>query len=100
MLMYKRRKKQKKLKIKYLFDCDSEVIFGYTDDPCRTVSSLWTVFDDKNKKVFIDIDNTLKNYNIRRKSLQLLEINYIKTYKYLNKSIERNEFLLHLKCDK
>ena len=98
--MYKRRKKSKKLKIKYLFCTEDHTIIGSTDDICRTVTSLWTVFKEKSKEVYLDIDNKSNHYTIRKKTLQLLEKNSVKTYKYLNKSITRNDFLLHLNCDK
>tara|TARA_R100001163_G_C5061482_1_gene198399 strand:- start:1519 stop:1719 length:201 start_codon:yes stop_codon:yes gene_type:complete len=62
--------------------------------------SLFTVFrNNHNRKVFFDIKNKKKLIFDKDYSLQYLEDNKNKIYKYENKVIKRKEFILLLGCE-
>ncbi len=100
MRWQKKYQKQKKLKSKYLFISDEHNILGESTNICETVRKLWTYYKCDSQSIFIAISPNVKTYQIREKSISLTDINTIKTYKYLNKVITRDEFILHLECDK
>jgi len=95
-----KNQKQKKSKTKYIFISDECDILGESQNICDTVRKLWTYYKCDSQSIFIALDNKTKTHQIREKSLSLSEINNKKTYKYLNKVITRDEFILHLECDK
>ena len=99
MKSQKRFQKQKKLKTKYLFISDEEYILGESINICDTVRRLWSYYKCDSQSIFIAITPRVKTHEVKEKSLSLTDINNIKTYKYLNKVITRDEFILHLECD-
>ena len=100
MKFQRRLQKQKKSKTKYLFISGEDNILGESFNICDTVRKLWTYYKCDSQSIFIALDNKTKTHQIREKSLSLTDINNKKTYKYLNKVITRDEFILHLECDK
>ena len=100
MKFQRRLQKQKKSKTKYLFISGEDNILGESFNICDTVRKLWTYYKCDSQSIFIALDNKTKTHQIRQKSLSLTDINNKKTYKYLNKVITRDEFILHLECDK
>ena len=100
MKVRKKKQKQKKLKSDYYFIDDNNEILGKTDNPCRTIINLFTVFQNKGcRKVFFDIDNKRKKIMDRENCLQLLENKKKTIYKYQNKAITRKEFIILLGCE-
>ena len=100
MKVRKKKQKQKKLKSDYYFIDDNNEILGKTDNPCRTIINLFTVFQNKGcRKVFFDIDNKRKKIMDRENCLQLLENKKNTIYKYQNKAITRKEFIILLGCE-
>ena len=99
MKWQRRLQKQKKSKTKYLFISDEDNILGESLNICDTVRKLWTYYKCDSQSIFIALDYKTKTHQIREKSLSLTDINNNKTYKYLNKVITRDEFILHLECD-
>lgn len=98
-MWHKKSQKQKKLKSNYFFTSDECDILGESENICDTVRKLWTYYKCDSQSIFIAISPRIKTYQIREKSISLTDINNIKTYKYLNKVITRDEFILHLECD-
>ena len=104
--MYKRKTKAKKnkLKINYSFKCDSKTfngiqILGNTDNPCRTTKSLWVLYKDySNKNLSFNINQTKTKFSFDYE-LQIFERNQQNFYKYKNKSINKQEFIVFLKCE-
>jgi hypothetical protein len=93
-------RRQKNLKNNYYYSDNENEILGTTDNPCRTMINLFTVFrNNHNRKVFFDIDNPTSKIIIKENSLQYSEINNDKIYKYQGKIITRKDFILHLKCE-
>ncbi len=99
MMWRKKYQKQKKSKTKYLFICDEVEILGYSLNICDTVIKLWNYYRCKSQIIYIAINSKVKTYQIREKSISLCDTNNQKTYKYLNKIITRDEFILLLECD-
>ena len=99
MMWQRKYQKQKKSKTKYLFISDEDNILGESLNICDTVRKLWTYYKCDSQSIFIALDHKTKTHQIREKSLSLTDINNKKTYKYLNKVITRDEFILHLECD-
>jgi len=99
MMWQKKSQKQKKSKSRYVFTSDECDILGESENICDTVRKLWTYYKCDSQSIFIAISPRIKTYQIREKSISLTDINNIKTYKYLNKVITRDEFILHLECD-
>ena len=95
----KKYQKQKKSKTRYLFISDQENILGESQNICDTVRKLWTYYKCDSQSIFIATSLRIKTHQIREKSISLIDINNKKTYKYLNKVITRDEFILHLECD-
>ena len=95
----KKSQKQKKSKSSYFFTSDECDILGESEKFCDTVRKLWTYYKCDSQSIFIAISPRIKTYQIREKSISLTDINNIKTYKYLNKVITRDEFILLLECD-
>lgn len=99
-MKYQKKQKLKKLKSNYYYKDDYNEILGQTDNTCRTMISLFTVFrNNHNRKVFFDIKNKKKLIFDKDYSLQYLEDNKNKIYKYENKVIKRKEFILLLGCE-
>jgi len=94
-----KNQKQKKSKTKYLFISDECNILGESQNICDTVRKLWTYFKCDSQSIFIAISTRTKTHQIKERSLSLTDMNNKKTYKYLNKVITRDEFILHLECD-
>lgn len=93
------KRRQRKSKIKYNFVCEDEYIVGTTDDPCRTSISLWEVYhDQKSKKVSFDINNKSNVYSSEYE-LVFSDIDDVKLYKYQNKVVTRETFVLLLGCE-
>ena len=99
MRWQKKYQKQKKSKTRYLFISDQENILGESQNICDTVRKLWTYYKCDSQSIFIATSPRIKTHQIREKSISLTDINNNKTYKYLNKVITRDEFILHLECD-
>ncbi len=98
--MRKQKRKQRKSRINYYYKDNDNEIFGTTDDCCRTMINLFTVFNkNKNKKVFFDLHNKKKLIFDKENSLQYAESNNIKTYKYQSNIIKRKDFILLLACE-
>lgn len=98
--MFQKKPNKKKLKSNYYYLDNENEILGTTDNPCRTMISLFTVFrDNHNRKVFFDIDNPTKKIIIKENALQYSEINDEKIYKYKGNIITREDFILLLKCE-
>lgn len=104
--------KKNKSKISYKFTCynniinfkknkitfEDEVIQGTTDNPCRTSISLWSLYKlKKNKSIGFDLSN--KKTIIPNYCLFFSDIKEKKTYKYQNKIITRQEFVILLGCE-
>ena len=94
-----RFQKQKKLKTKYLFISNQDNILGESLNICDTVRKLWTYYKCDSQSIFIATNPKIKTHELREKSISLIDVKNIKTYKYLNKVITRDEFILHLECD-
>ena len=99
MRWQKKYQKQKKSKTRYLFISDQDNILGESLNICDTVRKLWTYYKCDSQSIFIATLPRIKPHQIREKSISLTDINNKKTYKYLNKVITRDEFILHLECD-
>ena len=99
MRRFKKKQKQKKSKTRYVFISDEVTILGASSDICETVRKLWTYYNCKSQRIYIAIDTSVKTHELREKSISLTDINNVKTYKYLNKVITRDEFILLLECD-
>ena len=95
----KKYQKQKKSKTRYVFISDEVTILGSSVDICNTVRKLWTYYNCKSQRIYIAINQDVKTHELREKCISLTDINNIKTYKYLNKIITRDEFILLLECD-
>ena len=99
MRWQKKSQKQKKSKTRYVFISDQEDILGESLNICDTVRKLWTYYKCDSQSIFIATSPRIKTHQIREKCISLTDINNKKTYKYLNKVITRDEFILHLECD-
>ncbi len=100
MIIKKRHQKQKKLKTRYYYVDNQNEIYGTTDNCCRTMINLFTVFKKNyGRKVFFDIDRSKKIYFNKEMSLSLIESNNKKKYKYQNRTIKREYFILLLGCE-
>ena len=97
MLKYQ---KQKKLRNKYLFLSEEENILGESQDICNTIRNLWRYYKCDSRSIYISLDSKVKSYKIRENCLSLEQHKGIQTYKYCNKVITSNEFVLLLECDK
>ena len=99
-MKYQRKQKQKKLKSNYYYSDNENEILGKTDNPCRTMINLFTVFrNNHNRKVFFDIDNPKKTIINKDKSLLYQEVNKQKVYKYQGNTINRKDFIILLGCE-
>ena len=104
--MYRKKTKaqRNKLKIDYSFKCDSKTfnsiqILGNTDNPCRTTKSIWVLYKDyTNKNLSFNINQTKTKFSFDYE-LQIFEQNLNNFYKYKSKSINRQEFIVLLKCE-
>jgi hypothetical protein len=104
--MYRKKTKaqKNKLKIDYSFKCDSKTfngiqILGNTDNPCRTTKSIWVLYKDyTNKNLSFNINQTKTKFSFDYE-LQIFEQNLNNFYKYKSKSINRQEFIVLLKCE-
>ena len=104
--MYRKKKKtqRNRLKIDYNFKCDSNTfkeiqLLGNTDNPCRTTKSIWVVYKDySNKYLSFNINQTKTKFSFDYE-LQIFEQNQKNVYKYKKKSINRQEFIVLLKCE-
>ena len=66
----KKYQKQRKLKSNYFYSDNENKIIGKTENPCRTMINLFTVFrNNHNREVFFDIDNPKKIIIDKQKSL-------------------------------
>jgi len=100
MMWQKKLQKQKRLKTRYYYLDKENEVYGETDNPCRTMINLFTVFrNNHNRKVFFDIENSKKIIFNKENSLQLQEKNNTKVYKYQGNTIKRTEFILLLGCE-
>ena len=77
----------KKKKFNYYFTCGGEEISGKTDDPHRTLTSIWKVYRACEKHVCINL-GTARNV----KELCIAEKGDEVEYKYKNKIITKKEF--------
>ena len=99
-----RKRLRKRKKTKYKFVAYSKIHqniehLGDTDDPCRTTISHWDVFKDySNKYISFDINMSAKKY-VFEYSLEIIEENNEKIYRFCNKPIERKEFIILLGCE-
>lgn len=100
MRLQKKYQKQKKSKNKYLFVSDEETILGESQNICNTIRNLWGYYKCDSRSVYINLDPKVKNHKIREKCLSLEEHKGKQTYKYHDKVITSNEFVLLLECDK
>ena len=92
--------KRKKLKTKYIYLDNNNEIVGTTDNVCQTMINLFNAFrDNRNRKVFFNIDKSRKVYINREQTLQYQEINDNKVYKYQGKVITRKDFIILLGCE-
>jgi len=100
MKWQKKSQKQKKSKNKYLFVSDEETILGESQNICNTIRNLWGYYKCDSRSVYINLDPKVKTHKITEKCLSLEEHKGKQTYKYHNKVITSNEFVLLLECDK
>ena len=77
----------KKKKYPYWMTCGKEHIVGTTDDPHRTLTSIWKVYRDCEKRVCVNL-GTARNI----KELCIAEKGDEVEYKYRNKIITKQEF--------
>ena len=104
--MYRKKTKaqRNKLKIDYSFKCDSKTfngiqILGNTDNPCRTTKSIWVLYKDyTNKNLSFNINQSKTKFSFDYELL-IFEQNLNNFYKYKSKSINRQEFIVLLKCE-
>jgi len=97
-MKYKKKHRPKKLKTRYRLQADTDIMIGESDDLCRTAISFWALFCHSSiKKMSFDIDKSKKH--VFDYSLQFLEKDNIKSYKYQNNIITRKEFILLLGCN-
>lgn len=95
-----KNQKQKKLKSNYYYKDNENEILGTTENPCRTMINLFNAFrNNRNRKVFFDIDNPKKIVINKEKSLQYQETEKTKVYKYLGNTITRKDFIILLGCE-
>ena len=95
MKKHKKYQRQKKLKSNYYYSDKENEILGKTDNPCRTMINLFTVFrNNHNKEVFFDIDNPKKIIINKENALSLMEKNNKKIYKYKGNIITRKDFII------
>lgn len=99
MKWLKKSQKQKRLKNKYLFVSDEETILGESQNICDTIRNLWRYYKCDSRSVYINLDSKIKTHKIRNNCLSLKEFKGKQTYKYHNKIITSNEFVLLLECD-
>ncbi|QDP51181.1 MAG: hypothetical protein Tp172MES766071_24 [Prokaryotic dsDNA virus sp.] len=98
--MKKLNQKLKKSKSNYFYSDNENEILGKTDNPCRTMINLFTVFrNNHNREVFFDIDNPKKIIIDKRNSLLYMEKDNKKVYKYKQNVITRNDFIILLGCE-
>lgn len=99
-MKYQKKQKQKKLKNNYYYSDNENEILGKTDNACRTMINLFTVFrNNHNRKVFFDINNTKKLIIDKKNSLQYYELHKEKVYKYQGNTINRKDFIILLGCE-
>ena len=100
MIKQKKYQKQKKSKTRYYYLDNNNEIYGETNNCCRTMINLFTVFKKNHgRKVFFELNIKRKIYFNKEMSLCLLESNNKKKYKYQNKAIKREDFILLLGCE-
>ena len=100
MKKQKKYQRQKKLKSNYYYSDNENEILGKTDNPCRTMINLFTVFrNNHNREVFFDIDNPKKIIIDKQKSLLYMEKDNSKLYKYQGNAITRKDFIILLGCE-
>ncbi len=98
--MKKLNQKLKKSKSNYFYSDNENEILGKTDNPCRTMINLFTVFrNNHNREVFFDIDNPKKIIIDKKNSLLYMEKNNKKVYKYKANAITRKHFIILLGCE-
>ena len=86
--------------VKYIYLDNNNEIVGTTDNVCQTMINLFNAFrDNRNRKVFFEIDKSRKVYINREQTLQYQEINDNKVYKYQGKVITRKDFIILLGCE-
>ena len=97
-MRYKKKPKLKKLKTRYKFQEDKEIIIVSSYDLCRTAIAFWKCYEHaKDKIISFDLDkNKSFDFNF---SLKFSNINNKKKYEYQNNIITRKEFILLLGCD-
>ena len=97
-MRYKKQPKLKRLKTRYKFQADKEIIIGSSDNLCRTAIALWKCYEHaKDKIISFDLDRNKKiNFNY---SLKFSDIQNKKKYEYRNNIITRKEFIILLGCD-
>ena len=97
-MRYKKQPKLKRLKTRYKFQADNEIIIGSSDNLCRTAIAFWKSYEHaKDKIISFDLDNSKKiNFDF---SLKFSDIQNKKKYEYRNNIITRKEFILLLGCD-
>ena len=90
MPFHRKETSVKKKKYPYWFKCSQDEIYGHTDDPHRTLTSIWTLYREWKKYVCFEL-----------KKQQFLCIeeddNRWVTYTFKNKEINKEEFKQLLK---
>ena len=99
-MLQKKLQRQKKLRNKYLFLSEEENILGESQDICNTIRNLWRFYKCDSRIIYINLDPKVKTHKIKENCLSLEENKGTQTYKYHNKVITSNEFVLLLECDK
>ena len=59
-----KRSQYKKKKYKYRFTCGREDVYGHTDNPRRTLESIWRVYKHCRKFICVDLGKGKKSEEI------------------------------------
>ena len=83
-----KRSQYKKKKYKYRFTCGRENVYGYTDDPRRTLESIWKVYKHCRKFICVDLGKGKKSEEICIREDHSRQV----TYTFKEKEINKEQF--------
>ena len=81
-------KKEKRKHYKYSLKCGEEEIYGTTDDPRRTLTSVWKVYTFCRKQMCIDLGDRKKPRELCITEHDNREVTYV----YNNEKITKEQF--------
>ena len=86
-------RKEKKKKYPYKLICEQDEIYGSTDNPRRTITSIWKLYKKHKKYVCIDLCKIRKPEELCIKEHDNRQV----TYTFKNKEINKEQFKQLLK---